>query len=123
MKRSAPLKRGKALARGTKRIAPKSARRLEEQEQRDECRRIVLARAGGRCEYEGAIPEVRCGFLPGRRTLEVDELRGGSYRSVEYLDPTRCRAACPKHHDYKTEHKRAVLERLEAWEEEHGWAP
>lgn len=122
MKRS-PLKRGKPLARGTKRLPAKSARRVEEQAERDECRRIVLARAGHRCEYEGAIPEVRCGFLPGRRQLEVDELRGGAYRSTEYLDPERCRAACPKHHDFKTEHKRVVLARLEAWEEEHGWAP
>ena len=63
-------------------------RRLEQQDERDECRRIVLARAGGRCEYEGAIPEVRCGFLPGRRQLEVDELRGGSYRSMTMRRPS-----------------------------------
>lgn len=114
MKRS-PLKRG------TKRIPQRSQRRVDEQEARDECRRAVLARAGSRCEYEGAIPEIRCGFLPGRRQLEVDELRGGSYRSTEYLDPEQCRAACPKHHEFKTEHKRVVLARLAAWEAEHGW--
>lgn len=73
--------------------------------------RQVIARAGGRCEYADVIPEVPCGMLPGRG-MEVDELRGGSRRSSEWLDVDRCRLACPVHHDWKTAHKRVVLRRL-----------
>lgn len=119
MKRSKPLRRTE-LARGTKRLPPRSARRDAEAEQRAEVRAVVLARAGNRCQWAEVVPWVRCGWLPGRRQLEVDELRGGSYRSTEYLDPDRCRAACPRHHDYKTAHKREALALLDEYERTHG---
>jgi len=71
----------------------------------------VGARAGWQCEYRDVIPEVECGWLPGRG-LEVDELRGGSFRASEWLDADRCRLTCPVHHDWKTANKREVLRRL-----------
>jgi hypothetical protein len=90
-------------ARSRKRIADASDRVLT--------RAAVVARAGGRCEYADIMPEVACGTLPGRG-MEVDELRGGSWRQAEWLDPDWCRLTCPVHHDYKTEHKRVILARL-----------
>lgn len=100
------------MNRGTKRIPQRSARRIAEQPDRDACRAVVLARAAGVCEYRDVVPEISCGWLPGRRELEVDELVGGASRSIEYVDPERCRGVCPVHHDYKTANKREVLRRL-----------
>lgn len=123
MKRS-PLRRKTGLARktglkateftskSTKPIAQRSTKRLAEQPQRDEVRRIVWENAGGVCQYAAVIPELPCGFLPGRSILEVDELRGGSRRGTEYLDPVQCRLCCPMHHDYKSLHKKEVNHRL-----------
>lgn len=96
-----------------------SEKRKAERAERALVRAEVIRRAGGRCQYENVVPEIPCGFLPDRRKLEVDELRGGSYRSIEYLDPDSCRATCPRHHDYKTANKRAVLALLEAFEAAH----
>lgn len=75
---------------------------------RQECREIVLSRAGHRCEVAPYVPEIECGRRPGRLNLEVDEIRGGSFRCTEQYDPDRCRAVCPAHHDYLTLHKKAV---------------
>ena len=86
------------MNRGTKRIPQRSARRIAEQPDRD--------------AYRDVVPEISCGWLPGRRELEVDELVGGASRSIEYTDPERCRAVCPVHHDYKTDHKVDVLRRI-----------
>lgn len=103
----------RAWERRTRQPLPaKSARRKDEEAERARVRTVVLKRAGHRCQYADVVPEVLCGFLPERRSLEVDELRGGSYRHEEYLDPDQCRAVCPKHHDYKTAHKNEVLARL-----------
>lgn len=112
MKRS-PMKRG------TKRLPAQSARRVAEADARAACRTAVLERAGGVCEYADVIPEVTCGPIGRRRELEVDEIRGGSYRCTDYLDPEQCRASCARHHDWKTVHKATVLDRLVAanlWE-------
>lgn len=96
-------------------IPPVSARRRAEQKARDECRREVLFRAGGRCQYAPLFPDVPCGWLPDRYQLEVDEIRGGSWRSTEHTNPDRCRAACPVHHDIKTATKdQDLVERIEA---------
>lgn len=78
---------------------------------RKQVREAVWWRSGGVCEYVNIIPEVRCGMLPDRG-MEVDELRGGSHRSREWLDPDQCRLTCPVHHDWKTTHKREILRRL-----------
>jgi len=94
-------------------IAGQSKKRASQQTERRKVRAEVVARADGRCEYADVIPEVKCGMLPGRG-MEVDELRGGSYRQAEWLNPDRCRLTCPVHHDYKTLHKREVLKRLES---------
>jgi hypothetical protein len=94
------------------RLSAVSRKRKAQAGQRVQVREIVAERAGGRCEYAPVIPEVPCGMLPGRG-MEVDEMRGGSYRSTEWLDPDACRYTCPVHHDYKTAHKRTVLSRLE----------
>lgn len=89
-----------------------SARRRSEQAERAKVREIVIERAGGECQYAEVIDWVSCGTLPDRSGLEVDELRGGSFRSTEYLDPEACRATCPRHHEYKTSHKNEVLRLL-----------
>ena len=114
MKRSGPIKRNLARARAWENASRKpmpqqSAKRTAQQPERDRTRATVLARAGHRCQYEILLPFLPCGFLPDRRRLEVDELRGGSMRSTEFLDPDSCRATCPVHHDYKTAHKNEVL--------------
>jgi hypothetical protein len=100
------------------RLSPVSAKRRALGAERARVRIEVLARADGACQYADVVPEVRCAFYTDRPGLEVDELRGGSYRVTEWLDPNACRAVCPAHHDHKTGHKRDVLERLAAWEGE-----
>lgn len=95
-------------------LPPVSRRRRGQLPERQTVREQVTERAGGECEYRDVIPEVPCGFLPGRG-MEVDEVRGGSHRQAEWLDPDCCRYTCPIHHDWKTEHKREVLRRL-GWE-------
>lgn len=140
MKRSGPLKRTKGLAQSkplkrtelkrdpTYRMPQRSPKRERLEQARREVRAEVLRRAGAAdpgdlsaCQYRVIIPEVACSWLPDRRQLEVDELRGGSHRSTEWLDPDQCRATCPFHHDIKTTHKREVLRRLAEHEERaHG---
>lgn len=102
MKRS-PLVRRAGLRR-TGRLAPMSARRRRDLSTRAEVRQAVLARQGWRCAAEGMPDLGPCGFLPGRRQLEVDELSGGSARRAEWLDTDRCQALCPRHHDWKHAH-------------------
>lgn len=126
LKRS-PLARGSSELKRTElkrdpsyRIPQQSAKRKAEQIIRTkEVRPEVLRRAGASgpgdlsaCQYRAVVPAVACGWLPDRRVLEVDELRGGSFRSSEWLDPDRCRAVCPCHHDYKTLHKDEVIDLL-----------
>ncbi|HKO85637.1 MAG TPA: hypothetical protein VJ140_14015 [Actinomycetota bacterium] len=126
LKRS-PIARGESQLQRTElrrdpayRIPQQSEKRKAQQVERSEVVRPEVLRLAGAarpddlraCQYRRAVPEVACGWLPGRRVLEVDELRGGSYRSAEWLDPSRCRAVCPCHHDYKTTHKDDVLARL-----------
>lgn len=131
MKRGGPLKRSTELARGaapmrrtqmkrgaelrtdpTYRFPQRSRRRSDDDGRRREVRAEVARRSGGRCQYAAVIPEVPCGFFVDRPGMEVDEMRGGAWRSTEYLDPDRCRLTCPAHHDWKTDHKRLVLQRL-----------
>ena len=97
-----------------KRIPWQSKKRRALQPTRKQVRELVLENAGHRCEYEALIPEVKCGPVGLRTQLEVDEIRGGSYRNLEWLDPLRCHATCPAHHDFKTAHKNEVIRRLEA---------
>lgn len=104
------------------RINPVSKRRRENGPRRDLVRKIVAERAGHTCWYAPVIPEIRCRWLDRTRPeLEVDELRGGSYRSTEMYDPDACRLTCQSHHDHKTEHKLDVLDRLARYEQEHPW--
>lgn len=107
-----PGKQAEWRQRTARNLPAISKRRRREQSARNLVREQVHIRAGGACEYASVVPEVTCGFLPGRSRMEVDELRGGSFRSVEYLDVERCRLTCPVHHDWKTAHKRDVLRRL-----------
>jgi hypothetical protein len=109
--RGDPLKTLEWHQRSRKALAKVSAKRRADLGRRTEVRNEVIARAGGQCEYAAIVPEVACGLLPGRG-MEVDELRGGSYRVTEWLDPDRCRLVCPVHHDWKTAHKRELLKRL-----------
>lgn len=72
----------------------------------------MLERAGFACEAKEVVPEVRCQFYPPDRPgLEVDERRGGSFRSTEWLDPKSCQALCPAHHDWKHAHPAAARDR------------
>lgn len=89
-----------------------SDKRREQLAERAEVRTIVAARAGHACQYKAIIPEIPCATRPGRHLLEVDELRGGAHRCIEWLNPDACRLACPAHHDWKTDHKAEVLRRL-----------
>lgn len=96
-------------------MRPESKKRAKQRTLRGKVREQVLQRANYECEYRWVIPEVPCGYLPGRYQLEVDELRGGAYRITEWLDPTRCVCTCPRMHDWKTLHKNLVIERFEVW--------
>lgn len=119
MKRSGPLKRTKGLKRSSRPLQAQSAKRKAEASARREVVALVLERADGKCEHAPHIPEVPCGYYPPERPgLEVDELRGGSWRGTEYLDPASCRATCPRHHDIKTTNKNEILRRLRG--EPHG---
>lgn len=104
------------LTRSSKQIASRSAKRIAERPLRDEVRRIVTESAGHQCQYAAIIPEVGCGWLPDRHQLEVNELRGGSRRGTEYLDPLQCRLTCPMHHEWVTDHKKEANHRLAAYE-------
>ena len=97
-----------------KRIAPKSKRVIDRQPERDACRAVVLERAGHCCQYAPIWPGLPCGSpFTDRPQLEVDEVRGGSYRAADQYDPHWCRAACQLHHDIKTRSKtRALVARI-----------
>lgn len=96
-----------------KRVKAVSDRRRAERAERDVCRAEVIVLAGGRCEYAALFPTVACGWLPDRRQLEVDEIRGGAHRCTEWTDPHQCRLTCPVHHDFKTASKDlALVERI-----------
>jgi len=70
---------------------------------RDRVRTEVIGRDGG-CVAEG-IPGIPHGQIPGRATLEVNELqRGSGVRQRVYLDPDWCIALCPTAHDFVTTH-------------------
>lgn len=104
------------------RINPVSGKRRAQLALRREVVIVVFERAGGRCWYAPFIPEVACQHIDRTRPmLEVDELRGGSYRITEWLDPDQCRLPCQSHHRFKTEHKLEVLDRLARYEESHPW--
>jgi hypothetical protein len=109
--RSSPDKIRAWQNKSRKPLPPVSTSRAAERGDRDRCRKAVHDRAAGRCEYAAVIPEKPCGFVAGRG-MEVDEIRGGSYRSIEHTDPAFCWYTCPMHHDYKTSHKRTIIERL-----------
>jgi hypothetical protein len=94
-------------------LSPMSAKRRTLLPERSELRQRALQRAGDRCEMAEIVPEVRCAFYGGRG-LEVDELRGGAYRSTEWLDLDRVAVGCPAHHDWKTDHKREFVRRWES---------
>ena len=101
-------------AKKRKRVKPMSDRRRAELDDRAYCQREVRILAANRCEYAALWPDVACGWLPERTVLEVDEIRGGSYRAVEWTDPHRCRLTCPVHHDFKTATKtHELVERIE----------
>jgi hypothetical protein len=104
------------------RLRHASPKRARDQQRRQAVVEIVHARANCCCWYAAFIPEIRCEHWDrSRPRLEVDELRGGSYRITEWLDPDACRLACQSHHRYKTEHKLEVLDRLARYEQEHPW--
>lgn len=102
-------------AKPRKRIPPVSKSRQAKAELRELVRWVVLTRPGPRCEIAAAFPEVRCGSIitPERpNELEVDEIRGGSFKVTEMYDPERCRRGCHRHHDHKTANKREYLRRI-----------
>lgn len=99
-------------AKPHKPIAQVSSKRRAQAPERADARAIVLELADGACAYAPIIPEVPA--CEGE--LEVDELRGGSRRGSEWLDPTMCRAPCRAHHRWKTDHKVEVLFRLALYE-------
>ena len=92
-------------------LRPVSIKRRQQWKKRSEVRLEVISRAGGRCEALGVIPDHECQFYPPDRPgLEVDEKRGGSYRSTEWLDPDSAQALCPKAHDWKHANPEAARE-------------
>lgn len=81
----------------------KSLRRIDQELERAKVRALVHERAGHRCQYAAVIPEIPCASpFKDRPKLEVDELRGGAHRSIEWLNPDACRLTCQAHHDVKT---------------------
>ena len=88
-----------------------SAKRRRQLAERTRVREQVIAR-DQTCVARTVITEIACGFLPERPGLEVDEIRGGSYRCTEWLQPERCRLLCPAHHDFATDNKREFNRRM-----------
>lgn len=93
---------GEWARRTRSRLAAQSDRVKEAAAERAKVRKVVAARAGWQCQYAVIVPEVACRFYGGRG-MEVDELRGGAHRSIEWLNADACRLTCPAHHDVKTD--------------------
>ena len=98
LRRSAPLRtRGRGLKRG-KPLKPVSDKRRAQFDQRDEVRRIVLAR-DRRCLAAALGFPGRCRVYGDREPLEVHEVIARSQWADSWLHPEWCIAICPAHHD------------------------
>ncbi len=109
LERRKPLKRGKPLRskKPLKRtgpptrksqIAPMSSKRRTNMKERERVRVVVTARDGD-CVARNN-PHVPCGEIPGRKPLEVHEIRGGADRQATWLDPDWCITVCPVLHSW-----------------------
>lgn len=84
------------LGRRSGRLNQQSEKRRAEERDRAEVRRVVRARAGGRCEARDLVPEVRC-WGP----LDVDEVEARGVHPGAHLDPDLCQLLCRGHHDWR----------------------
>lgn len=102
--RVVPLKQQENTIKQT-RINKMSQKTQNELPQREEVRRIVLARDMGLCRAKFLVPSIQCSG-----PLDIDEViprgRGGNY-----LDPNNCQVLCRAHHRWKHDHP-AHAERL-----------
>lgn len=80
------------------RLKPVSDKRKKQLPARAKVRDIVRARDRGCVARD--MPDVPCGQIGGRASLEVHEIRGGADRHATFLDPDFCVAVCPKTHDW-----------------------
>lgn len=90
--------------RSRKRLPSMSAKRAAQRDARDDVRRVVIGRHGGRCAAWG-LPGVPHDHpherIPDAR-IEVHELRRGQRRHSDYLDPDWCIPLCPAAHRFAT---------------------
>lgn len=97
LRRGAPLTRGTPLGRGS-RIAPVSAKRLAERDDRAEVRTATFARDGWRCVAHALVPSAPC-----TAGLECDEEQGRGRNPGSHLDPFATQSLCTICHRIKTE--------------------
>jgi hypothetical protein len=80
-------------------INPQSPKRRSQQATRDAVIEAVLDRDRG-CRGVGLIPNHVCGFIPGRKALEVHEVIPRSAWAEGYLVESNCVALCAVAHNW-----------------------
>lgn len=93
------------------RIAPISAKRAAEAEEREAVRRQVWLRDRGECQGRALVPEVRCDG-----PLDWDAIVPEGVRPGAHLDADNMQLICRAHHDWKHAHAvEAVARGLRRW--------
>ncbi len=103
LQRKTPLKR-------SGRLAPRSRKTIERQPEREAVIQATLARAGNRCEFAEAIPEVKCWHPKGERLDTHEIAQRGTHPGSQY-DIEVTRAACRRHHEHLHAHPTLAVER------------
>ncbi len=89
------------------RIAPRSAKTIEQAPLRAEVRATTMARAGGICAAIELVPEVRC----SGPACDVDEIEGRGVNPGSHLDDEITQPLCRAHHHWKTINPKLATER------------
>jgi len=79
-------------------MKPMSDKRKKQLPTREKVRVAVIARDKHCVALH--MPDVPCGQIGGRASLEVHEIRGGADRQATWLDPDWCITVCPQTHDW-----------------------
>lgn len=107
----APLARNRASLARTGPPAPRSAKRIAEDPERERLRRLVHLRDGGQCQGRDKVPGVRC-WGP----LDVDAICPEGVRPGAHLVLENLHLLCRAHHNWKHANARlAVALGLRRW--------
>lgn len=101
------MDRGAGLARG-KRLAPVSAKREAERDEREAVRQRTFNRDGRRCVAHEFVPLVPCPEESRSAPLQCDEIQGRGREPGSHLDDTKTQTLCWKCHTLKTNYPRVA---------------